>query len=436
MPSADPARHHWENAAAGLAARINRAAWLDAFAPGAFAAGTAAAVALYALRRLRGPEHWAWFGLAAGLLAAGVVAWWLARRLFFSRGHARVLLEHQLGLDAALSAATDGVTAWPAPGPLPRVLRWHAPGTLGWLAGALALLAASLWLPVPALDSTNVHPVEKPPALAETEAWLKELAKLDVIKPESLTPLEDRARDLAEKSPDEQYTHSALEAADTLRDQTEAAANDLARALEAAAGALAPFADPKTAPDDAQLKALAAQLGAALQGMKDGTLSANAALLSQLAAAGANLGTLTPEQAADLARQFAQGGQSVRGIPGARRGPGASVARGLPSWRDGPGGNQPGSGGRGGGGPPAPLTFGNLSNAGLGNAEGLTGDKPNIPALGDKLGETSGRHEVDPAKAVGPAAAGAIAAPAAGGEAVWVNRLTPAERAALKNFFK
>lgn len=73
---------------------------------------------------------------------------------------------------------------------------------------------------------------------------------------------------------------------------------------------------------------------------------------------------------------------------------------------------------------------------GKATAEGLTADKPNPPALGDKLGEQLGTHEVDPSKAVGPSSAGAIAAPAAGGEAVWVNRLTPAERAALKNFFK
>jgi hypothetical protein len=43
---------------------------------------------------------------------------------------------------------------------------------------------------------------------------------------------------------------------------------------------------------------------------------------------------------------------------------------------------------------------------------------------------------VDPAKAVGPVSAGAVAAPASGGDAVWVNRLTPSERAALTTFFK
>jgi hypothetical protein len=76
------------------------------------------------------------------------------------------------------------------------------------------------------------------------------------------------------------------------------------------------------------------------------------------------------------------------------------------------------------------------SDAGDGKAEALHAASLANLALGDKLGTTSGAHEVDPAKAAGPMSAGAIAAPAKGGEAVWVNRLTPAERAALKDFYK
>jgi hypothetical protein len=76
------------------------------------------------------------------------------------------------------------------------------------------------------------------------------------------------------------------------------------------------------------------------------------------------------------------------------------------------------------------------SDAGDGKAEALKAASLGQIALGDKLGTTSGAHDVDPSKALGPVSAGAVAAPAKGGEAVWVNRLTPAERAALKNFYK
>ena len=66
----------------------------------------------------------------------------------------------------------------------------------------------------------------------------------------------------------------------------------------------------------------------------------------------------------------------------------------------------------------------------------MKGDALKNLALGDKLGTSAGAHDVDPQKSAGPMSAGAVAAPASGGEAVWVNRLTPAERAALNKFFK
>jgi hypothetical protein len=76
------------------------------------------------------------------------------------------------------------------------------------------------------------------------------------------------------------------------------------------------------------------------------------------------------------------------------------------------------------------------SDVGEGTAQALTAGDLKRFSLGDKLGTTTGAHDVDPSAAVGPSAGGAVAAPASGGEAVWVNRLTPTERAALKRFFK
>jgi hypothetical protein len=57
-------------------------------------------------------------------------------------------------------------------------------------------------------------------------------------------------------------------------------------------------------------------------------------------------------------------------------------------------------------------------------------------ALGDHIGTRQGEHEIDPAAMQGLTNAGGVAGAAQGGEAVWVDRLTPAEREALKEFFK
>ncbi len=449
MSSASAPRRFWESAAARLARRVNLAAWLDRFAPGAFAAGSAAAVALYALRRLGRPEFWGGVILVGALAAAAVVAWRRARGGFFSRADARVLLEFQLSLDAGLSAATAGVAAWPPPAPHPRVVRWHAPDTLGWLAGALALVAASLWLPVPAASEFGGQPVEPPPALAATQALLREAAKLATVDPVSVETFTQRAQELAQKTPAGQYTHSSLEAADALQAQTAAALQELARNFDQAQAALAPLAEPGATLSDAQRGALADNLATALRGLREGGLSANQSLLQQLGAASsaANLRQLSAAQAAQLAGQMGAAGQGVHGILGAAgagvpiAGPGSGSASGSGPGQSGPHGLSPGhgfgSGGPGGGGGTGPLTFSDHpSEAGGGKAQGLTSTDLSRAALGDKLETTSGAHDVDPSKAVGPVAAGAVAAPASGGEAVWVDRLTPAERAALKDFFK
>jgi len=143
-----------------------------------------------------------------------------------------------------------------------------------------------------------------------------------------------------------------------------------------------------------------------------------------------DLSALTAEQRAQLAQQLAELGRAVGGVGGAA-GAGARVAQPDPNGRG------YAAGGPGGGGDTAPLTFAkDQSDAGDGIAQGLTGAQLKRVSLGDKLGTSASAHVVDPSKAAGPMSAGAVAAPAQGGEAVWVNRLTPAERAALKNFFK
>jgi hypothetical protein len=85
----------------------------------------------------------------------------------------------------------------------------------------------------------------------------------------------------------------------------------------------------------------------------------------------------------------------------------------------------------------APLSFSeNASNTGPGKTETVSNDDFGRAALGDLLGTQKGEHDLDPSEAQPIISAGAPGAAGAGGDAVWVNRLTPAERAALSAFFK
>jgi len=291
------------------------------------------------------------------------------------------------------------------------------------------LLVFAAWLPVPESGGFT-HATEKPPSLAQTEALLAALAETKVADSTAVEQMAERARELASRPADEQYSHSALEAADALRDQTTAAVASLGRNLEAASNAF------DSREKDPSSKSSADQLSAALSGLREGSMPANANLLKQLGD-GSALKGLSPEQLKALAKQFADAANKTKGVLGAT-GSGANVARPDPNAKNGKGsGRVGGPGGTGGGEASAPLALANdASDAGDGKAESLSSSALANLALGDKLGTTSGAQNVDPAKTAGPMSAGAIAAPAKGGEAVWVNRLTPAERAALKNFFK
>ena len=417
-------RRFWETRASALAWRINLAAWIARAAPAVFFVASAFAVGVYALRRADVPLATAWLALVAAVALAALGCWWRARREFFQTRDARVLLESHLRLDTRLTAAELGLVAWPAePASLPAILQWRLRAPAGWLLAATLLVLAATWAPVPR-ETVATRPTGSPPALLQTQEMLAALKEMNVADPHGVEQLEERAQELARRPMDEQYSHSALEAADALRGQTVVSAAELARGLDSAANAL------RAAQDEADMSGPAGQLSAALAGLRDSALSANKELLSKLPASSAELKNLSSSQRAQLAQQLAKTARGLTGIAGATKAK-ALVAQPCAD------GVVAGTGGDGIGGDTTPLMLAaDASDVGEGNAQGLTAADLKRLARGDKLGMTTGAHDVDPARAAGPGAAGAVAAPASGGEAVWVNRLTPTERAALKNFFK
>lgn len=455
-----PAKLHWEAAIRSLRLRVNLALWLEHAAPLFFAVGSLAGFSLYAMRRASPETGWIWWATAvtAGALAAAGLAIWRARRGFFTLVDARTWLEHRLGLDSALSAATAGVAPWPSPQTLPKTLRWKIGPACGWLAGALVLALAGALLPLPQRVQSDYERADaKAPALAETEAWLEALAQREIARPEDVENFAEQARGLGERTPEERYSHSALEAADTLRAQTAQAIRSLGANLENAAAALSPLERPAGELGEEELGAVAARLGEALRGLQEGPLAAREDLLEKLGAAAnaAGLRSLSPEQARQLRQQLAQAGRAATGVVGAE-GQGASVATADPDARlrvgACPGGGacvgtrpdgQPceagcvASGGVSRGPGHAPLAFRDeASDAGRGVTETVSADDLSRAALGELLGVERGEHELDAKQSDGPMAAGAITSAGQGGDVVWVDRLTPQERAALKEFFK
>ena len=458
MTEASTNRNYWRHAIASVTRRVNAAAWLERFAPGAFACGTAGALAFYAMRRLRISTPaigWAWVALAAALGVAAVVAWRLARRAFFSRDDARAFLEYQLRIDSRLSAAEAGVAAWPRAESARqkralRVLRWKPRAAAGWLGGALAMLVAGLWLPVPALE-VSVAPVEKPPALAQAEEWLKDLAQTNAVDSQSLENFETRARELDSKPSENQYSHSSLEAADTLREQVAQAMQSLSREFESVESTLSSLASARQSLSesgeslsDEQLNRAAEQLGKALRGLGEGALAADKGLSGALQKLDAvTLRELTAEEFARLAKQMGDAGRAIEVVLADKASRGDKDKDGMLALlaaldaSDGNPARVRGNGGVSRGRGDAPLEFEKReSNAGGGELQAVQNSDYSRAALGDKLGVQVGEHTVDRAAGNDPVSAGALTGAAQGGDAVWVNKLTPAEREALKEFYK
>lgn len=393
-------------------------------APATFFVATPGAVALYAGRRLQWPLIWSFAGIGLVLAIAAVACWWLARRSFFTSAEARVLLESELRLDTRLTVAAQGLVSWPEPRqPLPQIVVWRPRLLLGWFAGATALVATAALAPTP--RAVAMHTISgPPPALVAVEDMLSALKKAEIAEPQLLEQIEARAEELARRPADEQYAHSTLEAADALKQQTAAAASELARGLEAAASAVRE-GDESDAKGD--------RMDAAVTGLKTSALPANKKLLANLPSTRAALSKMSAAQREQLAQALAQAGRKAQGIAGAA---GANAPMAEPVPGQGPGKGTL-SGGKGGGGESAPLALaGQPSDAGEGKGQALSAGDLSRVALGDKLSTESGAHAVDPNAGNNLLQAGAVSGSARGGDAVWVNRLTPAERAALTNFFK
>lgn len=426
VTSSASSSRYWQQKAAALAWRINLGAWLVRMAPATFFVTTAFAVAIYAMRRVQSPLGFAMGGLGVALVLIAVGCWWRARKYFYQAVDARVLIESELRLDTRLTAAALDLVPWPnRPAKSPVILRWQLRPLLGWAAATITLLIAALLAPLPR-DVAVSRPSGPPPSLLQAESMLSALKQMDVADPQAIDQLADRAAELARRPADQQYSHSALEAADAIRNQTAVAASELGRGLESASEAL------QSASNSADMNGAAGRLAAAVSGLRDGAMPANKKLLSHLPKNAADLSQLTPEQLKALAQQLAQAGKGINGVVGAH-GANAPMAEPNPNGK----GMGPGAGGLGGGGTTAPLMLADKpSDAGPGNEQALSADALKHFALGDKLGTSAGAHNVDADKLLGPVSAGSVATPASGGDAVWVNRLTPNERAALKNFFK
>jgi len=441
----------WKAAARSLARRVNLGWWSEHWMVWVMSVGLLGAVAVLLERwKPMVTLPWVW-GIVGGLLViGGIVAWLAVRPRLESAAAARIRLEDALGLKARLSAAEAGIGPWPTPvEPIawPVSWRWEKLATVIALAGAMLLLAA--YIPItPAAEARHI--IEKPSSVKDVEKWVEKLRKENAVDQKSLDDLEKKIADLLQRPSQNWYEHGSLEAADNLKEQTQGELRRMADNLaDAQRAASALQAMGETAPE-AVKQALAEGLSAAARDLQSSGIKPNEDTLKDLndVTGKSGLSGMTQDQIKDLAKKLRENEaalqQALKDSPGfdssnlpiAQNGKHGEGENGDENGPDGDG--DPGKGGINRGRGDAPMAFSKDAN------DLNTKDSEALPsnldvqriAPGDTVATSNGKHKVDEKAYSGPKQGGALQHAGDGGSAVWQNSLVPAERDALKKYFK
>lgn len=441
----------WGDAAGRVARTVNLGWWIQTLAAPLVVIGLAGAFALLLVRR-QFPDLALWqlsLYTLGGLAIIGAATFLLARRRFEKPETSMVRIEDSMRMRNALSAARAGVAPWPAvPDRVDPGLTWNWQRVVVPPVAALAFLLAGLFIPVSAIATDPDAGPEEPLAWEQIEADLDRLGQDEVIDENYLEETRKKLEELRSKDEEEWFSHSSLEATDSLKQQHKTELERMERDLERADRALGSLQKNAGAMQQGQKDQLMNQFDQALQGLQNGALKPNPGLLDQLKQLDPNnLGQLNQEQLDQLRENLRKAGQACQDCQGGGAGAGEEWRDELLDGQgdgqcegDGPG-DQPGDGPGGKGG----------VNRGPGHAPGVLGqegdafDTGDLEAMeakdlsrslpGDLLQLQDGEHEVDQ-NATQTQSGGAVEGTGSGGDRVWRESLDPDEQRALKRFFE
>jgi hypothetical protein len=282
------------------------------------------------------------------------------------------------------------------------------------------------------ITARSLHP---PAAPEQPQAWKQLATELDQLTREEVVDekyLEDTRKKLDElKSQEEEqwFSHSSLEATDSLKKSHRAEAERVERELGRAEKALANLEKNAGASTQAEKNRLMEEFDQALQGLQNGAMKPNPALLEQMKQLDLkDMAKLTPEQIEQLRENLKKHSEAMK----TGKDEGADWSDELLAGE----GEDPGKGGvdRGPGHSPGvlgeekdPLETGELTGL---EAKDLSRASP-----GDLLELQDGEHEVDHSPS-GISQGGNTDATGKGGDRVWRDALDPAEQRTLKRFFE
>lgn len=444
--SSEKLRDAWARHAAAVARKVNLAWWIETLSVPLIVVSLAGACVFLLIRReLPDSQPWVlWLSASGSVAMLAGIAWLIARRRFEKPEQSMVRIEASMRLRNALSAARAGVAPWPeVPPQVDAGIDWHWQRVLVPPLAALSFLAAGLLIPVSARNAGADGKLDEPLAWENLEADLERLGQEEVIDETYLEEMQKKIEDLRAQKEEEWFSHSSLEATDTLKKEHAAQVDKLGRELDRAGKAMEALQKNAGGMTPEEKNQLLNQFDQALQGLQNGALKPNSKLLEQLKQLDANnLGKLSPEQLQQLKEGMKKAGQACKDCQGGGQGDEwldellDGQGNGEGQGKDGKDGEGPGKGGVSRGPGHAPGVLGKEGDkVDIGGMEGIESKDLSRSLPGDLLELQDGEHDVDKS-AVGPRAGGAAGATGTGGDRVWKDSLAPDEQKALKKFFE
>jgi hypothetical protein len=303
----------WKNLALRTARKINFGWWLQVLATPLLI--TALLIACAALITRREFDAIPWPGLLAGATAAttvtGILCWIAARSRFESEKQSLVRIEAAMRLRNALTAADHGIAPWPeVPGVVQDGVEWKWKRLLPPLIGALLIMLCGFLIPVHA-KSDPAQTQQEPNAWSELDTNLDQLDNQEIVQKEYIEEMRKKLEELRKQSEDDWFSHSSLEATDTLKQNHLTEQENLKKNLERAEKSLQTLQSQAGKMNAEHKQRLLNEFDQALKKMQQGGMKPNGELLEQLKKIDPEqLNQLTPEQLDQLRenmRKHAQG---------------------------------------------------------------------------------------------------------------------------------
>jgi hypothetical protein len=431
-------RDHWQSRARQVARKVNFAWWLDCLSAPLLISAIIGAAALLVLRREYSEidPQWLLAGIGAALLMLALGCWARAARNFERPEQSLVRLEARMRMKNSLSAAGAGVAPWPEP----RVevdagLTWQWPRLLVPPLGALALLAAGLFLPVAAKSGAAAGGPEEPQAWQQLAAELDHLGKEEVVDEKYLEETRKRLEELKAQEEEQWFSHSSLEATDSLKKSHRAESERVERDLGRAEKALGELEKNAGSASQSEKNRLIEEFDQALQGLQNGAMKPNPQLLEQMKQLDLkDMTKLSPEQMQQMRENLKKHAEAMKNAKGGSEGDDWSDEL-LDGEGEGEGEGE-GQGGVNRGPGKGSGVLGTEKDAvETGKLTGLQAKDLSQATPGDLLELQDGEHAVDDS-ASKSSAGGGTEATGKGGDRVWRDALDPAEQRTLKRFFE